>query len=511
MITNLGAASGILAAASPDNWYSVKVNSPQTLNLDLQATFGAPSITLVDSSGTRVASSNAASRGSDGWIDATLAAGTYYVDVNSGGDAGYTLTASTGTPGTGSADLDTAGQTLAAARPLGTLGAAPVSIPEAIGGSDPFDYYSFNVAAATQVRATVSGLSDNAAFYLLNAKGETIAQGNGSPTSSITLNQALAPLASGTYYLEVADANTSKSTGYSLDIAASPVLTIAGGTPSGAYALGMLGATAAQHTDRLTPLAEIGYYSFSLGGPSSVSVSVSGLTDNATVYLRDASGAVVASAPGTNVSGSGTYGNGTVVLDAKLAPLASGNYFVSVEGDNPATATPYTVSATATAIPIAGGGGGCGCGTADYGGGSGGCGGCGGGGGGSGKGGGSSIAIAAVSSSVALVECTITTGTSGRGGSGGFGQSGQQGGNGGFGIDGGSTLGAGGFGGSGGNGGSGGGGAGGCSVGVVYDSIAPTIDGTTVFNLGAFGQGGTFVNEVTVDDGVAANVLAVPL
>lgn len=355
MITNLGAASGILAAASTDNWYSVKVNSPQTLNLDLQTTFGSPSITLVDSSGTRVASSNAASRASDGWIDATLAAGTYFIDVNSGGDAGYTLTASTGTPATGSADVDTAGQTLATARPLGTLGAAPVSIPEAIGGSDPFDYYSFNVPAATQARATVSGLSDNAAFYLLNAKGETIAQGNGSPTSSVTLNQALAPLASGTYYLEVADSNTSKSTGYSLDISASPVLTIAGDAPSSAYALGTLGATAAQHTDRLTPLAEIGYYSFSVGGPSAVSVSVSGLTDNATVYVRDGSGAVVASAPGTNFSGSGGYGNGTVVLNAKLAPLASGNYFVSVEGDNPATATPYTISATATAIPIAGG------------------------------------------------------------------------------------------------------------------------------------------------------------
>ena len=355
MITNLGTSSGILAATSPDNWYSVKVNSPQTLNLDLQAAFGTPYMSLFDSSGKQVASSGYATRTNDGWINATLAAGTYLVDVNSGGDAGYTLTASTGTPATGSADVDTAGQTLSTARPLGTLGAAPVSIPEAVGGSDPFDYYSFNVPAATQVRATVSGLSDNAAFFLLNAKGETIAQGNGSPTSSVTLNQALAPLSSGTYFLEVADSNTSKSTGYSLDISASPVLTIAGGTPSGAYALGTLGATAAQHTDRLSPLAEIGYYSFSLGGPSAVSVSVSGLTDNATVYIRDAGGAVVASAPGTNLSGSGGYGNGTVVLNAKLAPLASGNYFVSVEGDTPATATPYTVSATATAIPVAGG------------------------------------------------------------------------------------------------------------------------------------------------------------
>ena len=355
MITNLGNASGILAATSPDNWYSVKVNSPQTLNLDLQAAFGSPSMSLFDSSGKQVASSGGATRTNDGWINATLAAGTYFVDVNSGSDAGYTLTASTGTPATGSADVDTAGQTLVAARPLGTLGAAPVSIPEAIGGSDPFDYYSFNVPAATQVRATVSGLSDNASFFLLNAKGETIAQGNGSPTSSVTLNQALAPLSSGTYFLEIADSNISKSTGYSLDVSASPVLTVAGATPSGAYALGTLGATAAQHTDRLSPLAEIGYYSFSLGGPSAVSVSVSGLADNATVYIRDAGGAVVASAPGTNFSGSGGYGNGTVALNAKLAPLTSGNYFVSVEGNDPATATPYTISASATAIPIAGG------------------------------------------------------------------------------------------------------------------------------------------------------------
>ena len=271
MITNLGTATGVLAAASPDNWYSVKVNSPQTLNLNLQAAFGTPSMTLVDPSGKQVASSGGATRTNDGWINATLAAGTYFVDVNSGGDAGYTLTASTGTPATGSADVDTSGQTLAAARPLGTLGVAPVSIPEAVGGSDPFDFYSFSVPAATQVRATVSGLSDNAAFFLLNAKGETIAQGSGSPTSSVTLNQALAPLSSGTYYLEVADSNASKSTGYSLDVSTSPVLTVAGATLSGAYGLGTLGATAVQHTDRLTPLAEIGYYSFAVGGPSAVS------------------------------------------------------------------------------------------------------------------------------------------------------------------------------------------------------------------------------------------------
>ena len=356
MITNLGMTTGILAAAIPDNWYSVKVNSPQTLNLDLQAGFGTPTIFLVDSSGARIASSNPASRASDGWINATVAAGTYYVDVNSAADAGYTLTASIGKPNTGSADVDTAGQSLSAARALGTLSATPVSIAEAVGGNDPFDFYSFNVAANTQVRATVSGLSDTLSFFLLNAKGETIVQGDGSPLSSVTLNQALAPLSSGTYYLEVADSNPAKSTGYSLDVSTSPVLAVAGGAPSGAYALGTLGATAAQHMDRLTPLAEIGYYSFSVIGPSAVSISVSGLADNATVYIRDGSGAVVASAPGKNVSGSGGYANGVVTLNASLAPSPSGTYYVSVEGDNANTATPYAISATAIPIPIAGGG-----------------------------------------------------------------------------------------------------------------------------------------------------------
>ncbi len=349
MNTNLGIASGILAATSTDNWYSVKVNSPQTLNLDLQATFGSPSIILVDSSGTRVASSNAASRGSDGWINATLAAGTYYVDVNSGSDAGYTLTASTGRPTTGAAGVDTAGQTLAAARALGVLSAtAPVSIAEAIGGNDPFDFYSFNVSSATQVQATLSGLSDNAAFYLLNAKGETIAQGTGTAASNVTLNQALAPLAAGTYYLEVADANTSTPTGYALDISATPVFTVAGTTPSSAFSFGALGAAPAQHADRLTPLAEAGYYSFSVGAPSNVNLTLSGLTDNATLYVRDASGAVITSA-------SGGYGNGTVNLNANFAPLASGNYFVSVEGANANTATSYTLSATSTTISTGGG------------------------------------------------------------------------------------------------------------------------------------------------------------
>ena len=94
MITNLGTATGVLAAASPDNWYSVKVNSPQTLNLNLQAAFGTPSMTLVDPSGKQVASSGGATRTNDGWINATLAAGTYFARVSSSNDNDFTLSLS---------------------------------------------------------------------------------------------------------------------------------------------------------------------------------------------------------------------------------------------------------------------------------------------------------------------------------------------------------------------------------------------------------------------------------
>ena len=347
MTTSLATISGVLAQSSQNNWYSVTLPTTQVLNLDLLALFGSANINLFDSTGKTLLGSANASVTADGWVNQVLSAGTYYIDVTGNSDAGYTLAATTGSPVTGNVSADTAGQSLATARALGVLGAAPVSIAEAIGGSDQIDYYSFNVAAASQVRATVSGLSNTALFSLLNASGQVLLFGYGGATSNVTLSQALAPLTPGTYFLEVQDTN-STATGYALDISASATTTTAGPTLASALALGTLGTTAVQHADSLNPTAETGYYSFSVTSPSKVSLSLSGLTGNATLRIRNAVGTSL-------LSVSGDYNNGTIDLAGNLPPLATGTYFVSVEGAFSSTTTPYTLSAYAT--PIADGGG----------------------------------------------------------------------------------------------------------------------------------------------------------
>jgi hypothetical protein len=184
-------------------------------------------------------------------------------------------------------------------------------------------------------------------------------------------------------------------------------------------------------------------------------------------------------APGVNgAPGSG----GTVVGNDEWVPNAGGSGGRGVDGSGGGGgAGGGSNHSTGTCNDWGGGGGG------------GGGGGCGGGSGSGGGGGGASIGVLLVNSNVTAESVAIVVGN---GGDGGLGRDGGNGGPGGLGASGGAghdegrAGGRGGDGASGGRGGHGGGGAGGWVVGI-YRSGGATWSGSTTYQLGSAGAGGT--------------------
>jgi hypothetical protein len=175
--------------------------------------------------------------------------------------------------------------------------------------------------------------------------------------------------------------------------------------------------------------------------------------------------------PGSNGAGgaAGSASTNSGTLDASGWHAVVGN---AGTNGNPGQGSGGGGGKTSTVPPIGGGGGGAG--------------GCGGGSGAGGASGGSSIAVLSLSSSISLGMCTLTTGIGGSGQAGGAGESGQNGG--GYA----NTMVnycQGNYGGSGGGGGGGAGGAGGLSVGIVYQTTAPTMTSLN-FTAGMPGAGG---------------------
>ena len=350
MLTTIAKTTGYSGSYIPDNWYAITLTTAQTLDLDLAVSLGSSGLSLYDASGT-VIENVSANTVHDGSVTRTLAAGLYYVDVtNQYVNALYALTVATGSPAVGAIGVDMAGSTLATARALGTIGASPVVVTDAIGGGDTDDYYSFNVAAGptSALSLVLSGLSSDATLDIRNASGNILVTAYGGATSNASINDDLAYLTPGTYFVEVYS-SSSTPTGYNLSLIATPTPNTAGATLSTARSMGTLSAATSSFSDELTASAGTEYYSFSLSAASFVTLRLLGLTDNETLTLRDATGNQLLSA-------SGSFSNGTIDLTDYLATLSLGTYYVSVTSAfNSTEVTPYTLTAQATAVAKAGG------------------------------------------------------------------------------------------------------------------------------------------------------------
>jgi methionine-rich copper-binding protein CopC len=123
---------------------------------------------------------------------------------------------------------DNAGNTLAAARNLGTLGTTTQTFNDWVGNTDTNDYYKFVLGGTRNLRLSLTGLSADADVQVLNSAGSELRSGtNGSATSeAINLDN----LAAGTYYVRVYPGSSGAQTNYSLGLRAEtlapPVISI---------------------------------------------------------------------------------------------------------------------------------------------------------------------------------------------------------------------------------------------------------------------------------------------
>ena len=227
---------------------------------------------------------------------------------------------------------DNAGGNFETARDLGIL-AGQQSFTDYVGNIDPNDYYRFELATDGSVQIAISGeeTDSDVRLEVYDSSGNRFVNS----TDSTDIN-----LFAGTYY-----ARTFPRTGntdYTIDFSTTSLVDQAGNSFDNARNIGIL--TNEQiFSDWVGSIDANDYYRFELLDPSSIDLTLSGLTDNANIILFDSNGRRLAQS--TNF--------GTNQETISTADLASGTYYVQVYQASSNIDTNYSLRVDATAAPPA--------------------------------------------------------------------------------------------------------------------------------------------------------------
>lgn len=198
----------------PDDFYQIRFNRTTSLNLELTGLTANANLQLLNRRG-QVLKTSARGGTRPEAIYRNLAAGLYFIRVSGGlEETRYALRLS--------AFNDAAGETLATAQDLGTVG--NVSVQDWVGRSDRRDYYKLSIAADSQITVGLSNLAADANLQLLRGDGSVLQSSTNSSTTAETIDISLA---TGSYYLQVFSGTPTANTPYQLAIAAT-----LGNTPS---------------------------------------------------------------------------------------------------------------------------------------------------------------------------------------------------------------------------------------------------------------------------------------
>ncbi len=225
-------------------------------------------------------------------ISSPLGAGSYFIRIYTdygNYNTNYTLgIAATPIPTTTVRDP---GSTLDDAVDIGTVRSSS-SIKEFVGSTDRNDYYRFTLASASNLNASLYGLSDGANVELIfdrNSNGqvdynETLDSDYGSSYYSGAINRTLG---AGTYFFRVYT-SSSENTSYTLNLSATAATSTLpkdpGNTLNTAYNLGFLSGIRS-FTQFVGNTDSNDYYRFSLSSTSNFNLSLDGLSMDADVQL----------------------------------------------------------------------------------------------------------------------------------------------------------------------------------------------------------------------------------
>ena len=232
---------------------------------------------------------------------------------------------------TGSVNDTNGNDTEASATNLGTLNGT-VSGQGSIGANyDYVDWYRFSVNNVSTFSLSLSGLSQNLNVYMYNSKGEVITSSTNFSSDPESINGVLE---SGTYYVQIFPSGGILAfTNYNLSLSATPTTIgpdAAGNTIANARDTGSLNGIVS-YRDFVGITDYYDYYRFSLASSRNVSLSLTGLSQDADLWLYDSSGSSI-----TFSSSSGT------TQEQINRFLSAGTYYVRV------STTSFTFSGNTT-------------------------------------------------------------------------------------------------------------------------------------------------------------------
>lgn len=312
--------------SDPIDYYSVTLTQPGSLNIGLSGLSNDADLTLYfDRNNNGVIESDeylgGSFRGStlaDTLNLANLAAGRYFIAVSQvNGNTNYTLQVSN----------HARNNLLLPEVQFGSLNGSRTRF-DFVGSSDTSDVYAFSLDAESSFSLSLNGLTANADVRLIQDRngngivdaGEAIAVSSASGTSSEALSNLT--LQAGNYFVQVYQ--TSGDTNYTLNLAAQA----SDNTAAGAINLGALtGLITRQDSVGVTDLTD--FYSFNLSSLSSLNVALTGLSQDADLYLyydANNNGAI-----DTNEFLGGSFRGGSANDTLNFSNLAAGRYFLAVE------------------------------------------------------------------------------------------------------------------------------------------------------------------------------------
>lgn len=266
-------------------------------------------------------------------VFSTLAAGDYIIRVFAQPNrvlSDYDLSASV---------VISADDSILLASALGTPNASTLPVLRrtgSVGGNtDVQDYVSFVLAASTDVRVNLTGLSADLDAQLLDRFGRSVAVGSNNGNQAE--NFLATSLAAGTYYVRIAGLGSAASA-YELSIA---INSASDDLLSNAVSLGGLTATTLtlQRTGDANSVSDvIDYYQFTLESLSDVRVNLSGMSTDADITLEDSFGRTISS----------SVFSGNTIDNMGATALAAGTYFIRVRAFSTSTNYLLTVSRVTT-------------------------------------------------------------------------------------------------------------------------------------------------------------------
>ena len=310
-----------------NDYYSFNIGNNGTFSLTLDGLDGNANVELLNSSGTKITDSLQQDTTPES-ISTSLASGTYYVRVFPGAttsSTNYNLQVSFNQD-----PADNAGNTLAEARDINTL-TSTTQFTDYVNSVDNKDYYRFDLTSSALIDLKLTPDAANANVQLLNSSGGSIVSSSLTGTTPDIIRRSLN---AGTYYIQVYSVS-GVATNYELSVSAEAIgPDIAPNMLATAKSIGTLN-NPQKFNDFVGSIDSNDYYSFNLSYKSSFSLTLSGLSDNADVELRNSGGSLLQSSTLT--------GNATENINTTLA---AGTYYFRIKSVNTAE-TLYNLSLSA--------------------------------------------------------------------------------------------------------------------------------------------------------------------